>query len=216
MATIDLSGSYLAVEFLINDFDTTITLDISGVLDTAVAPTMDVSCVADLYVDLDVLKNTFKFQTDSADVTNDPADDIKYFTFRDNFWNTDSGKSFSINVADAVQDYADTPFKIFDASPDNKNMVAHDFVRHLSNELFRTHKGVDLFNNEAELMEDIRSKSRKAWAVIDNALTKWDVKDRDFSATPVNLYGFDYELQESVGKSSSTYVDSSTGETGKY
>jgi hypothetical protein len=207
MATVDLSGTYLAVEFLINDFDTDIVLDISGALDTFV-PSMDVSCVADLYVDLDVLKNTFKFQTDSADVTNAPADDIKYFTFRDNFWNTDPNKSFSINVADAVQDYAETELNytpIFDASPSNKNMVAHDFVRHLANELFRTHRGVDLFNNEDELMNNIREKSQKAWAVIDNALTKWDVKDRDFTTTSVTVHGVTYEEQEELDDPGNLY-----------
>jgi len=208
MATVDLSGTYLAVEFLINDFYTEIQLDISGALDT-IAPSMDVSCVADLYVDLDVLKNTFKFQTDSADVTNAPADDIKYFTLRDKFWNTDPTGSFSINVADAVQDYTDTPVKIFDASPDNKNMVAHDFVRHLANELFRTHKGVDLFNNEKELMEDIREKSQRAWAVIDNALTKWDVKER-LNLTSETVHGVTYEEQVATGRSPAEYDDSVT------
>jgi hypothetical protein len=36
-------------------------------------------------------------------------------------------------------------------------MVAHDFTRHLAVELFGTHLGVDLFNNELELLNNIRS-----------------------------------------------------------
>lgn len=183
----------VVLEFFINDFNTEITLDISGQLDSYDVSLGDTDCVADLYVDTQVLRETFKFQTDSNDVTDAMNDDIKYFTFRDKFWTHDPSHSFSINVADAVQHFGDTNVQIFNSPNIKKNMACHDFTRYLSDSLFNTHKGVDLFNNEDELLNDIRLKSQKAWATMDKALTKWDVEARDL--TGVSLHGVSYDPQ---------------------
>ena len=193
--------NYAPVEFIINNFNTDITMTLSATLDISNV-TMDVSCVADLYVDTTILKNTFKFQTDSDDITDLSENDIKYFVYRDAFW-SDPSYSFSINFADAVQDYLDTPVKIVDGPSSDKNMICHDFVRYLAQKLFNTYHGVDLFSNESELINDIRDKSQKAWAVIDNELIKWDVKTRDLSqSTPI--HGVIYQSQETP---SGTYDD---------
>ena len=201
----------IVVEFFINDFNTEITLDISGQIDAYdVSLATDVSCVADLYVDTNVLRETFKFQTDSDDVTDAINTDIKYFTFRDNFWSTDISHSFAINVADAVQNFNDTNVQIFNNPSDDKNMVSHDFVRYLAKSLFNAHQGVDLFNNEDALMNDIRLQSRKAWATMDKALVKHDVKERDVSN--LTLYGVPYEVQVNQ----SGVISLSAGYPGRY
>lgn len=214
--------SGIVVEFFINDFNTDILLDISGQLDAYDVPlASDVSCVADLYVDTQVLRETFKFQTDSNDITDISDNDIKYFTFRDKFWSMDADHSFAINIADAVQNWTDTNnptyishVPIAEGPDDNKNMVSHDFVRYLAKSLFNAHQGVDLFNNEDALMNDIRLKSRKAWATMDNALTKYDVKERDFTTTPVELYDVTYS--EQVPAAPNTYEHGGIDTTFRY
>ena len=198
----------IAVEFFINDFNTDIFLDISGQIDAYDASLDVTDCVADLYVDTNVLRETFKFQTDSDDVTDAVNTDIKYFTFRDNFWSTDVDHSFSINVADAVQNFSDTNVQIFNNPTTNKNMVSHDFVRYLAKSLFNAHQGVDLFNNEEALMNDIRLKSQKAWAIMDNALIKWDVKERDL--TGVSLYDVTYSAQVAAAPNTYEYQSMNT------
>jgi hypothetical protein len=38
----------------------------------------------------------------------------------------------------------------------NKMLLAHDFLRHMAKDLFGTHLGVDILNNEKELIQNIR------------------------------------------------------------
>jgi hypothetical protein len=170
-----MSGPTKTIDFIIDAFNTEITLEASGNLLSALV-TMDASCVADLYVDASLARLAFQFQTDASDVVNVSDTDIKYFVDREQFWNYDSLHSFSINPADAVVDYVDTPVKIMDSSAvPEKNMVCHDFVRYLAQKLFNTPYGVDLFNNELDLLNDIRLKAERVWNTIDNQLVKYNV-----------------------------------------
>ena len=45
---------------------------------------------------------------------------------------------------------------MYESAAANKKMVAHDFTRHLAHQLFATHFGVDLFNNEVALLQNLR------------------------------------------------------------
>jgi hypothetical protein len=102
-------------------------------------------------------KSIFKYQTDSFDAINDPDSDIKYFLHYDKF--TD----LAINPANAMLNAAESANAVAltdknsDAFAANKSLLAHDFLRHISKNLFGTHLGVDIFNNEKELIQNIRS-----------------------------------------------------------
>ena len=167
------------IDFIVDNFNTDITLDVCGNLFKSLV-TMDVSAIADLYVDASLVRLAFQIQTDASDVVNVGSTDIKYFIDRETFWSNDYDHSFAINAADAQIDAAETSTKtpIMDGSAvPEKNMVCHDFVRYLSLKLFNTPYAVDLFNNEQELLDDIRNKSQKVWTMIDKELAKYAVID---------------------------------------
>jgi hypothetical protein len=117
--------------------------------------------------------------------------------------------------------HADTTDKIMDStSVPTKNMVCHDFVRFLAMKLFNTPYGVDLFNNELELLDDIRNKSQKVWSTIDKELTKYDVTDRPTLSSSSGFGGVVYETQVAnagiYGPSGwKYYVNSDTGNISK-
>jgi hypothetical protein len=73
----------------------------------------------------------------------------------------------------------------------DKMLVAHDFVRYLAEKLFGTHYGVDLFNNEVNLLKDLRticddSSSGHTWYDIVSKITAVGT-----SGTNANIVGTD-------------------------
>jgi len=185
------------VHFIIDNFNTAIQLDVCGNLFTSDV-TMDVSAVCDLFVDASLVRQAFQFQIDASDVMSSPQEDIKYFINRDVFWNDDPDHSFCINPADAQIDTSVTNSlePIMDSSSEpTKNMVCHDFVRFLSKKLFNTPYGVDLFENEEQLLNNIRDKSSKVWSNIDKVLCKYDVNDRPSLDTNLATDGTNYDTQ---------------------
>jgi hypothetical protein len=112
------------------------------------------------------MKNIFKFETDSQDIVNDISSDVQWFVDK-SAWDT-LVSSQSINPANASYLH-DAAAAANDVTPDfahpitvnitaaNKQMVAHDFVRYIAYKLFNTHLGVDLFDNEKELLQNVRA-----------------------------------------------------------
>jgi hypothetical protein len=145
------------------------TLDICGSLLSAAPDAMtDVSAVATYHIKTSALQAVFKYYSDSADVNNVDASDIRYYVFM-NQWPTDA----SLNPAHALMSTTtDTGYMLATGGDilNNKNLVKHDYVRFLAYKLFNTVYGVDLFNNELELLNDISSKGRTAKDSIMTAL----------------------------------------------
>lgn len=159
-------ASATAVDFVLDAFNSDVTMttkaDISGV---APVP-MTVDCWASLDVSVTDMQSVFKFESDSLDITDVLSTDIKYFVDQA-AWTAMSEDI--LNPANARVDYESLPNS---ATPDGnghvtnyiaitdnvqKNMVAHDFVRYLAKKLFNTHLGVDLFANEVALLANLRT-----------------------------------------------------------
>lgn len=158
-----------AIDFVLTGLNQSFTLDVSGELTGAAAPTLDVSCVANYNVKTSSMLNVFKFQSDAFDVNNVDATDIKYYVYM-NAWPGD----LSLNPANA---HTLTSTPILATSADvvaNKNFVKHDFVRYLAYKLFNTAYGVDLFSNESELLSDLVTKGATAASNIMTALNAVD------------------------------------------
>lgn len=207
------------INFIIDNFETTIDLDVCGNLLKSEL-FMDVSAVADLYIDASLVRLAFQFQTDASDVLSDlDSTDIKYFIDRDSFWNYDNAHSFSINAADAQINSGLTlslvPIMNGSGEP-TKNMVCHDFVRFLASKLFNTPYGVDLFENELELSYNIRNKARNVWGTIDRELSKYDVVEHLNLASTVSENEIDFVPQEtprgSYGPDSWKYYTNADGD----
>ena len=162
------------VDFVIEDFASSVTMGTAGTLASAAIPSLDASSVAILEVDLDNMKDVFQFQTDSTDFVNTAATDLKYLVQMTN-WPT-------LNPSNAMLDHTSSTNPIATTGSDgsnlaaNKMMVCHDFTRYLALKLFSTHFGVDLFNNEPELLQNLRavtgsSSSGQTWYDINTSLT---------------------------------------------
>jgi len=151
-----------SIAFSLPALNQSYTLDVCGNLLAAAPDAMtDVSAVATYHIKKSVLRSVFKFYSDSADVNNVDASDTRYYVFMTN-WPYDA----SLNPAHASM--TSNPMLATGGEiASNKNLVKHDFVRYLAYKLFNTVYGVDLFNNELELLNDISSKGRtKAADVI--------------------------------------------------
>jgi hypothetical protein len=145
------------VNFVLESLESSVTLGLLASVYKSSITDITSDARAVLYVKQSDAKSIFKYQTDSFDTINDPDSDIKYFLHYDKF--TD----LAINPANAMMNAAESssPIALTDkdgvALPANKTLLAHDFLRHIAKDLFGTHLGVDIFNNEKELMQNIRS-----------------------------------------------------------
>jgi hypothetical protein len=154
------------VNFTLSGLNQAFTLGVSGELAGEAPAILDVSATAVYNIKLADMRNVFKFQSDSFDVNDTDASDIKYYVFSEsNAWPA----NLVINPANA--DMSNNP--IFSTSSEvlaEKNKVKHDFVRYLALKLFNTAYGVDLFNNENALLDDLVSKGATAHSAIKTAL----------------------------------------------
>jgi len=114
-----------------------------------IADTTDATAV--FYVRLSDMTDVFKYQSDSADVNDISATDLKYYVF-----NRKWPAELKINPSHAMLNKADSAGMLGTAQlfAADKALVKHDFVRYLALKLFNTIHGVDLFKNETDLQEN--------------------------------------------------------------
>lgn len=142
------------VNFVLSSLDSSVAMSHAGNLFSESIPVIDASATAIIFVSIDDMKSVFQYQTDSTDATNLAESDIKYYT--------DTALWPAINPVNAmmnVSTLSQGAIALIDSAgplADNKLMVAHDFTRYLAQCLFGTHFGVDLFNNETELLQNLR------------------------------------------------------------
>ena len=142
------------VNFVLNHLDDTLIMDASGAMEAASVSVPDASACAVFQLNVADLKNVFKYQSDAFDVENAAGTDVKYYVYPASW-------PIGVNVAHAMLqgEYATDATGAMSADggsyDDNRNLLKHDFVRYLSKRLFNTIFGVDLFNNEDELLADI-------------------------------------------------------------
>jgi hypothetical protein len=182
------------VNFTLSGLNQNFTLGVSGELAAAAAAVLDVSATAVYNIKLADMLNVFKFQSDSFDVNDISASDIKYYVFSENpNWPT----KLVLNPANA--DMSGTP--IFATGGDieaNKNKVKHDFVRYLAQQLFNTPYGVDLFSNEDALLSDLVSKGATAHTGIKTALAAVNTTSATLANTDAN--GLKYATNALTGE----------------
>jgi hypothetical protein len=141
------------IDFVLDAFASTHTMDLSATLDSGAPPSAinDVSATAVYYIPTDTLKNVFRFSSNSWDINDVSADDIHYFTFMENW-----PASLQINPVHAMMNKSDSENPILSGLDAEKMLVKHDFVRYLALSLFKTAAGVDLFNNEVDLLNELK------------------------------------------------------------
>jgi hypothetical protein len=162
------------VNFVLNHLDATLTMDVSGSLDASAVALVDGSACAVFQLTVDDMKAVFKYQTDSFDISNVAASDVKYYVYS-------SAWPVGVNVAHAMLQGtaaigAANPMSAEGGSyTDNRNLLKHDFTRYLAKRLFNTIHGVDLFQNETEILENIVGHGHSIKTGINTKLATVDV-----------------------------------------
>jgi uncharacterized protein YjbI with pentapeptide repeats len=156
------------VNFSLPGLDQSITMATSGLLDASAVSLETTDATAVFYVKLSDMTDIFKYQTDSFDMNENDASDVKYYVF-----NRKWPAALKINPAHAMMNKTESngmlgTVGLFDA---NKMLAKHDFLRYLSLKLFNTIHGVDLFNNETDLLENATYWGEDVRTNIRNILT---------------------------------------------
>jgi len=165
-------------EFSLEALYADVQMTVLGSLTSSAVPIMSTDATAVFTVNIDHMRSVFRFQTDSSDMIDSISTDLRYYIRMAN-WPT-------LNLANAMMNHIESASPIASGFPSNKMLVAHDYIRYLAKKLFGTHQGVDLFNNEAALLQNVRlrcgSSSGRAWALIVSKLTSVSTTgdDEDF------------------------------------
>ena len=178
------------VNITLNGLEATVTLDLSGQLYTADSGLLDVSCNASIEVSLESKKNVFKFQTDAENIINATTEQLRYYVDAAAWGtgiateaNNPANSQIEKVPANALQNPIATGGAKQPNYPDNKMYVCHDFIRFLALQLFNTHDGVDLFINQLDVLNSIRTSvydtvwSFATGSAIKNALQAVDMND---------------------------------------
>jgi hypothetical protein len=150
----------MPVNFILETFNYEIEMGVSGEMFEIPIPILDTSANAEYYASVSAMRNAFYFQTDSRDISDLSGDDIKYYVN----WPA----HIILNPCHAY--VSSNQIATIDVSgniPSNRQLVKHDFIRHIAKDLFNTHLAVDLFHNEQALKDDLASKGHsEAWGSI--------------------------------------------------
>jgi alpha-tubulin suppressor-like RCC1 family protein len=169
------------VNFVLETFNATLVMNETGHVLEKVPVPLDTDAIADIYVKTSDMRKIFVFQTDCDDITSiNNVSDIKYFVKM-----TEWPDDLVINPCHAyVSANSISSLDKIGAIQDNKQLVKHDFIRHIAKDLFGSSLACDLFNNADELKYDLAEKGHTvAWTGIKNSLN-------DVSTTLLNQRTF--------------------------
>ena len=177
------------VDFNLSYLNVAISMSVSGDLLKLDIPSLEGDAIAEYYVLASDMRKVFVFQSDSDDVdTITNGTDIKYFV-RKNQWPSGLVLNPCHAWVQSAQQIATTDRLGLIA--DNRELVKHDFIRHIAKSLFNTHLAVDLFSNEDTLKYDLAYKGHNtAWGNIWNSISQ--ISDISLNTTSyASLYGQD-------------------------
>jgi uncharacterized protein YjdB len=176
------------ISFTLTSLNTEFTLGVSGECLSSLynLPSSDATTV--FYVKVDDMRNVFKFQSDSIDIDDTPENDIKYYVFKQNWPST-----IKLNPAHSMVDVAGSSGMMGTSGmfASNKSLLKHDFIRYMASKLFNTIHGVDLFNNESALLENLTMHGENIRNEIENKLQNISATSSDTSL-PIDDNGFRY------------------------
>jgi hypothetical protein len=166
-----------STEFVLNEFNQAVALGVSGEFDAGTETIAAYDAVCEVEISKSKWSSCFKITSDSVDISDAEATDITYFVYNQNDVAGMKGTSAMNNKASL----ANGP-SLMDANPAvsvasdvavdptaTNNEVEYDFIRHVAEDLFNTHHGVDLFKNEVALRLSVETA---CGAGADNLLNK--------------------------------------------
>ena len=162
--------------------------------------TIEADATAVFYMSETDVRDVFKVRSDSHDITDISNTDIMHFTFMENW-----PQSLHLNPMNGMMDQSLSDRAIAVVPFSNKMLLKHDFIRYISLNLFNTHLGVDLFNNETALLNNLTNIgenifqndiSTNLWKYATNSNTQYET---GFVQDPVT--GFNATTNENTSDS---------------
>ena len=148
-------------DFVLTEFNTTVTMDISGAFDASYSNIGSYDGIVTVNINRDDWASCFKITGDSADINNVDASDIQYYVY-------DASNSGGLKASHYTKASGTGEADLLDGNPAmepvtstpidsgaTRNELEYDFIRHIALDLFNTANGVDLFINETELRRSI-------------------------------------------------------------
>lgn len=181
-----MSAPASSLDFYLEGLNQTLTMTVSGLIeDEALALPTDISATAILYMSQDDVQSIFKFQSDSVDVSNQLSSDV-VFHIDSSAW---SALGDDVNGVRAMMHdgSANNELNLPHGAANAKRLVKHDFVRYMAKQLFNTTAGVDLFNNEGELLGDLETKWDGCHSNIVTALSTANGKTSEDTDNSANV-----------------------------
>lgn len=171
-------------DFVLSALSTSVTMNTQAVMDDGLVSTMlDSSAVAVFNINLDSVKDVFKFSSTTYDISDNlPSGEMHYFVHADQ-WPT----NVIINPSDSMMDKAGSVNPILTVPLATEMLVKHDFIRYLALKLFNTAMGTDLFSNEGALLNDLNAKGLVAWTDISENL--WQYSSTNTTSPEIDNMG---------------------------
>jgi len=140
------------IDFTLPGLNQTLSLTELAALDAASIALGTSDATAVMYVRVSDMLELFQYQTDSFDINNVNSSDVKYYVFHHKLPN-----ELKLNPSHAMMNKAESigMLGVGQGYNDNRSLVKHDFIRYVATRLFNTIHGVDLFQNENDLRENV-------------------------------------------------------------
>ena len=187
----------MSLTFILNDFASTATPDVSANFPAPVTDTFGAfDAIADCNMKVSVAQNLFQFWTDSYDMCNNTLSDILYKL------NYDTSSGYNAVATSAVpltSDFIKGSYVQVGSTTMNPDgnpyiTVPDDYLRYIAKCLFNTTRGVDLFNNEEQVLNSVDHKSQEALhtvlaTMLQSANTPFIYDHDNYQYTGIDLSG---------------------------
>jgi hypothetical protein len=203
-------------DFILVQFNQTITLDISASFDTSYVEIGAYDAMCEVDICLNEWADCFKITSDSEDINDVDASDITYYVYNTSnaagikgisAMNNKASLAGGSNLKDGNPSTATVSNTPIDSNA-TLNSLEYDFIRHISYNLFNTPNGVDLFNNETALRLSVETACNDLLDNLEQTLIDADTLYSSGSNDITNTNNLTYTLlNQLLNKQGSRFVD---------
>lgn len=148
----------MSIHFVLDSFSGSTTMTTLADMGDPIDGVLDASATGIFYISQTDIQNVFKVRTDSEDINDVSLNDLMHFIYMDKW-----PHNVILNPSNAMMDQPSSYNPIYVANDPRTMMVKHDFIRYLAENLFNTHHGVDLINNETDIVSNLSSIGNDAF-----------------------------------------------------
>lgn len=144
-----LTTTVSGITFVLENIDESTTLTVSAEFTGEVSTSLTADAVIEIDISQATIRNVFKFQSDSDDITDVAATDISFIYGAVLNLQSDLCNGLVGNAISSGHE---------DGNTSSNQEIEYDFTRKIAVNLFNTHRGVDLISNETDVRAEINSK----------------------------------------------------------